>query len=62
MEFCDFAGQKAAEKLQKHLHLQEVQDVIPSFYQQLRCSSRTSVMAYLNGLMHNRHLNTLMPS
>ena len=31
MEFFDFAGQKAAEKLQKYLHLEEVQDVIPSF-------------------------------
>ncbi|DBA74257.1 TPA: hypothetical protein ACH3X1_011042 [Trebouxia sp. C0004] len=31
MEFFDFAGQKAAEKLQKYLHLEEVQDVIPPF-------------------------------
>ena len=31
MEFFDFAGQKAAEKLQKYLHLEEVQHVIPSF-------------------------------
>ena len=31
MEHFDFAGQKAAEKLQKYLHLQEVQDGIPSF-------------------------------
>ena len=30
-EFFDFAGQKAAEKLQKYLHLQEVQELIPSF-------------------------------
>ncbi|DBA96141.1 TPA: hypothetical protein ACH3X1_015626 [Trebouxia sp. C0004] len=30
-EFFDFAGQKAAEKLQNYLHLEEVQDLIPSF-------------------------------
>ena len=29
-EIFDFAGQKAAEKLQKYLHLEEVQDVICS--------------------------------
>ena len=28
MEYFDFAGQKAAEKLQKYLHLQDVQDRI----------------------------------
>ena len=31
MEYFDFAGQKAPEKLQKYLHLEEVQDGIPSF-------------------------------
>ena len=31
IEYFDFAGQKAAEKLQKYLHLEEVQDGIPSF-------------------------------
>ena len=31
MEYFDSAGQKPAEKLQKYLHLEEVQDGIPSF-------------------------------
>ncbi len=31
MEYFDSAGQKAAEKLQKYLHLEDVQDGIPSF-------------------------------
>ena len=29
MEYCDLGGNKASDKLQKHLDLKEAQDVIP---------------------------------
>ena len=32
MEYCDLGGQKASDKLQKYLHLEEAQDLVPEFH------------------------------